>query len=87
MRGKSNVIKSLGCALSTEKYSNCYCGTASSYSSWNCFLHEYVFVIFQPKFQEDGQLADNKNALVFITFLQSRRKSPKWYAVTLLIFL
>ena len=46
-----------------------------------------MFVIFQPKFQEDSQLVDKKNALVFITFLQSRRKSPKWYAVTFSIFL
>jgi hypothetical protein len=48
-------------------------------------MHKYVFVIFQPNFQEDGQLVDKKNALVFITFLQSRRKNPKWYAVTLTI--
>jgi len=41
-----------------------------------------MFVIFQPKFQEDSQLVDKKDAVVFITFLQSRRKSPKWYAVT-----
>ncbi|PNF41140.1 hypothetical protein B7P43_G04231, partial [Cryptotermes secundus] len=48
-------------------------------------LGSNVFNIYPPKFQENSQFVDKRNALVFIGFLQSRRKSPKWSAEIILV--
>ncbi|XP_069692436.1 NBAS subunit of NRZ tethering complex-like isoform X2 [Periplaneta americana] len=48
-------------------------------------LGSNIFNISQDKNKEDNRASDKKNPLVFIGFLQSRRKGPKWSAEVMLV--
>ncbi|KDR17610.1 Neuroblastoma-amplified sequence, partial [Zootermopsis nevadensis] len=66
------------CSMLAVAHSN---GVVSFYD----LLGSNIFTIYPPKFKEDSHPVDKMNALVFVSFLQSRRKSPKWAAEIILV--